>query len=298
VSPANVVTWEIPVLAKYRFSGHKWNPFVAAGPAFRTTGNLNFAPSHHGVAAGFGVETRWREWNIAPQVRYTRWAEDSFAGSPRSALNQVEFLIAATHGSGSPQRALGSRLSLGALYGWGLTNDLHSYSQTFTYIVVDGSTYTPVSESQNVTGLRDSVVGPTLEIALAKHFSVEADALHKPLRYVATTIPGDAPPTKPYTITARNSWQFPVLAKYRLRFGNVNPFIEAGPSFRVQAHYLSNHGATAGAGVEMHWRALHVAPRLRFTHWGPSGPYESYFARNEAVLLIGMSVGGPPAADR
>jgi len=43
VSPATVVTWEFPVLAKYRFAFRGVRPFVEAGPSFRTTGNLNSA---------------------------------------------------------------------------------------------------------------------------------------------------------------------------------------------------------------------------------------------------------------
>ncbi len=84
-----VVTWEFPVLAKYRFHGPKVTPFVEAGPAFRTTGNLNDTnPSHAGVAAGAGVETHWRGLNIAPTVRYTRWARDKFRpGRNRSRIS-------------------------------------------------------------------------------------------------------------------------------------------------------------------------------------------------------------------
>src|SRR5205814_5825386 len=43
VSPATVVTWEFPVLAKYRFALRGVKPFLEAGPSFRTTGNLNSA---------------------------------------------------------------------------------------------------------------------------------------------------------------------------------------------------------------------------------------------------------------
>ena len=53
VSPAPVVTWEFPVLAKYRFSLPVVKPFIEAGPCFRCAGNLNGAsPSNHGLAAG------------------------------------------------------------------------------------------------------------------------------------------------------------------------------------------------------------------------------------------------------
>lgn len=57
ISPSPVVTWEFPVLAKYRFSEGRFRPFIEAGPEFRTTGNLNFSPSRYGGTAGFGIET-------------------------------------------------------------------------------------------------------------------------------------------------------------------------------------------------------------------------------------------------
>lgn len=56
VSPSPVVTWEFPVLAKYRFGSGRLKPFFEAGPSFRTTGNLNFYPSHYGAPPGLA----WR----------------------------------------------------------------------------------------------------------------------------------------------------------------------------------------------------------------------------------------------
>jgi hypothetical protein len=41
--PSVIVTWELPVLAKYRFSSRTLRPFVEGGPSFRVTGNLNFS---------------------------------------------------------------------------------------------------------------------------------------------------------------------------------------------------------------------------------------------------------------
>ncbi|MDP9171313.1 MAG: porin family protein, partial [Acidobacteriota bacterium] len=72
-----VVTWEFPILAKYRFALSRVRPFIEAGPSFRTTGNLNGTnPSHYGFTAGAGVEMHLKQLNVAPVLRYTRWAED------------------------------------------------------------------------------------------------------------------------------------------------------------------------------------------------------------------------------
>ena len=107
VSPATVVTWEFPVLAKYRFPLQVVEPFVDVGPSFRTSGNLNGAsPSNHGFTVGGGVEFHLSKLRISPGVRYTRWAADDvhcFAAprskcsldiqQPLTIRNQAEFLV-------------------------------------------------------------------------------------------------------------------------------------------------------------------------------------------------------------
>jgi hypothetical protein len=81
--------------------------------------------------------------------------------------------------------------------------------------------------------------------------------------------------------------------------GKVNPFAEAGPSFRLPVVSLSADGVTAGAGVEVHWHAFHIAPAFRFTRWGTGdSPASSKFDRNEAALSVGFSFGGPALAAR
>jgi hypothetical protein len=97
VSPSPVVTWELPVLAKYRFSSPPVvKPFVEAGPAFRSPGNLNGTqPSNYGFAAGGGVEARAWKLKIAPQVRYLHWTADSSHSyfAPSTVSDQVELLV-------------------------------------------------------------------------------------------------------------------------------------------------------------------------------------------------------------
>ncbi len=94
ISPATVVTWELPAVVKYRFRSHVLKPFIEAGPSFRVAGNLNnAAPSPYGGTAGLGVEAQLGRVRIGPVMRYTHWAADpDFAGS-RSKRNQVELLV-------------------------------------------------------------------------------------------------------------------------------------------------------------------------------------------------------------
>ena len=93
-APATVVTWQFPLLAKYRFSSGNVKPFLEGGPAFRTAGNLNATnPSNHGVSAGVGIEGQWRALSLAPSIRYTRWAKDRYPWSHdvQTRSDQVEF---------------------------------------------------------------------------------------------------------------------------------------------------------------------------------------------------------------
>jgi hypothetical protein len=96
--PASVVTWEVPALAKYRFSRPAVKPFIEAGPSFRASANLNGAsPSSYGLTLGAGVEVRLWRLNVAPQVRYLRWARDNKNKvsliSPFTNPNQAELLV-------------------------------------------------------------------------------------------------------------------------------------------------------------------------------------------------------------
>jgi hypothetical protein len=104
----NVSTWEIPVLAKYRFKLLPFlRPYVEAGPDFRkTVGALYSWEAGNGLTAGGGVEIKVLKVRIAPEVRYIRWGPDSqepplttilgttFLQLPLpSRRDQVEFLV-------------------------------------------------------------------------------------------------------------------------------------------------------------------------------------------------------------
>jgi hypothetical protein len=300
VSPFPVVSFEFPVLAKYRFGAGTLKPFVEAGPSFRATGNLNFFPSHHGISAGIGVETHWRGLNIAPVVRYTRWAQDMLPFRPVSQLNQVELLVGVSRASESHWSPLGPRMSLGVIAEWELTNDISPYSGNVAVTIPEsGNTSSQANATEYVTGVKSLIGGPVMEIHLPRHLSVELDGFYRPLREDYKTVLDNGTVYASVTRTQATTWQFPVLAKYRFRLGKVNPFGEAGPSFRLPVVSLSAEGVTAGVGVEMHRHALHIAPALRFTRWGGgNSSASSEFARNEAALLVGFSFGGPALAAR
>jgi hypothetical protein len=145
--------------------------------------------------------------------------------------------------------------------------------------------------------VKSLIVGPVLEIHVPRHLSVELDGLYRPLWEHNKTLLDNGTVYSSVIYTETATWEFPVLAKYRFRLGRVNPFAQAGPSFRLPVRSLSADGITAGAGVEMHWHALHIAPTFRFTRWGASNALgSSEPARNEEALLVGFFLGGPTLA--
>lgn len=92
-SPNTIVTWEFPVLAKYKFPIHKVNPLIEVGPSFRSSGNLNgTAPSSYGGTFGLGAEAHVWKLKIAPVIRYTHWAGEG-RYEPHTKRNQVEALV-------------------------------------------------------------------------------------------------------------------------------------------------------------------------------------------------------------
>jgi hypothetical protein len=88
-----VLTWDFPVLAKYHLAKLGRAPFVEAGPSFRAAGNLNgYNPSHFGVTAGAGAETRKGWALLSTALRYTRWAKDGLPYSSLQSGGQSDYL--------------------------------------------------------------------------------------------------------------------------------------------------------------------------------------------------------------
>jgi hypothetical protein len=288
VSPSPVITYEFPVLAKYRFRWGAWRPFLEAGPTFRTTGNLNSAnPSHYGVAAGAGAEIRLGKFRLAPEVRYIRWASDPV--SPlvvRTRPDQIEVLTSfSTGGITGSERALARRISLGVVAGVTLTPDFRgSQGSSPTFIGTPTSAYTFVDSS----GPRSFLVGPMAEIAVAKGFLVEGDAIHRPMRYRTQIDTSGEISSFSRTI---DTWNLPVLGKYKFSVRGLKLLVEAGPSFRL-ANYLtgsSPYGVTAGAGIETHFRRLKIAPVVRYTYWGRNSiDFPELPFRNQLEVLGGF----------
>ncbi len=261
--------WEVPILVKYRVpvSGEPRlvSAFVEAGPSFRPW-LYSWREARTGFTGGVGLQFRVGTLRIEPTIRYTRWgAEQSYFGSYTGAKrDQLEFLIGASAGSSSLRPAVfGRRLSVGVLGGFGLSGDF--------------------PEKEGYASARSKLVGVALESAVSGRLLVEFDALYRPRilseRQRATVL----------------TWEFPVLAKYRINWPRRGSFFELGPSFRSSGNTNgsnpSRYGLTAGVGIDTGTDTLRVAPAVRYTRWAadPRTPYSpGVTIRNQVDVVVGF----------
>jgi opacity protein-like surface antigen len=266
------VTWQFPVLAKYRFPLSPVTPFLEAGPSFRTTGNRNTSPSHAGFSAGTGLDVHWHGLRISPTIRYTRWARGVWFTHP-SKQDQLEALVYFTAGPQSDRHPLGRRMSAGIVAG----GVLNRPGREIHFSTASGVEFPSSYDRQPQ---RSFLLGPHVELRVTDRWSLAAEAVYRPQRvWVRTTgafqdLDGSFRRVEvSQTSTGAVLWQFPVLAKYRFRSDGWRPYLEVGPSFRLPQDFggnLSSFGFTAGAGVDANWKSLHFEPGLRFSHFGPA----------------------------
>ena len=83
-------------------------------------------------------------------------------------------------------------------------------------------------------------VGPTAEVRLFGHLSVEADALFRGYRLQSSggsfILSGTSVVAIPVPVSASfrqnaKEWDFPLLLKYRFQAGAMHPFVDAGFEF-------------------------------------------------------------------
>src|SRR5579872_4430580 len=132
------------------------------------------------------------------------------------------------------------------------------------------------------------LVGPAIEVALPYHFALEAGALYSRFGYSSTTygLLGEQ-----YTERVRaNSWEFPLLAKYRFTGTRGRPFLAIGYAPRIArarfddsgfnvsfntslrspfsssygASFDTGHAVVAGAGLVFQKGHLRLVPEVRY----------------------------------
>lgn len=220
----------------------------------------------------------------------------------RTRLVTLAIFVAATC---QFDRLFAQGLSIGAIGGVRATDEL-------------SGTLTPESKRY--------IVGPTVELSLPLRLAVEFDALYRRVGYTgySSTVLANS-----ITRVRANSWEFPLIAKYRMPFFLVHPFVGVGyaprtihgnavasgsylsrltqnpPASvityffnqRTTASYSVTHGVVAAAGVDLHAGPIRLSPELRYVHWsspflnaqGGDGSFLFTSSQNEVFLMLGVS---------
>jgi hypothetical protein len=155
-----------------------------------------------------------------------------------------------------------------------------------------------------------------VELGLPLGFAVEVDALYHRTDYFIET-PNEGPQSG-----RANSWEFPVLLKYKLGTPLIKPFVEAGvaprtisgtvndtdtsilagagvattSSFSSNTNWKASLGVVLGGGVQFGLGPLRISPEVRYTHW-TSTPINETFAngptihstQQQADILVGIA---------
>ena len=169
-----------------------------------------------------------------------------------------------------------------------------------------------------VSATRRYTIGPAIGVQLVRHVSVEFDALYKPLGF--DQLVKTAGVLFVHTRTTADSWEFPLIAKYRFLPGRFAcPYVDGGVSFRkisrvstVAERYIdfarenpitmtsnnsetlanrSRQGGVLGVGVEIPFAHLRLSPEVRYTHWGADRNLDPqlHSNQNQADLLLGVT---------
>jgi hypothetical protein len=273
-----VDAWEFPLLLRYVLpSWRSAHSFFAVGPEFRSQQNAGATElSQVGVSAGAGLSFDLGHVRIAPQLRYTRWAENSIFPKYATRPDQIEFLAGIAYRTESEsRRVIGRKLELGVIAGLPLTRRFQSF---------DGGLF--AERTSYLAGL-------TATAAVSRGVRIEVAGIYKPLRAGSDL--------SRFSVL---TWQFPVLAQYSIpkRAFAWRPFVEGGPSFRLagnlNGYNPSHYGATLGTGVQTTVRGLLLAPALRYTRWTqdasvyrlPPGVHYNYPRTNPNALELVFGV--------
>ena len=190
--------------------------------------------------------------------------------------------------------------------------------QTFSVGIIGGARGTDDLNGAGATAAsKRYVIGAAVDIGLPLGFGVEADALYRREGYQSSF--GNFAYSV-FSDERSNSWEFPILLKYRLPFPAVRPFLEAGYAPRVIHGSISSnivqffptrlplqhvtgstdwpvsHGVVIGGGVQFVIGRLHLSPGLRYTYWN-NGAVSGYYAdgpawqstQNQVDILLGIA---------
>jgi len=267
-------TWEFPTLAKFRPPTFRTHLVFEIGSTFYSTQN----GTEFGITVGAGVEVPMKRISFVPRVRYTRWPAkdggiDTLHGLLSPRQDQIAIIVGFSQAAATSTRpnAFGKDVSIGGVVGMGLSDDFPSTVQ-----IING-----IPGSRTFSDSKSPVIGLMIELAPIRKLFIEFNGLYRPLHL--KTIGRETVLT----------WEFPILAKYKLPIARAKLFFEAGPAFRSSGNLNganpSKYGATGGSGVEIKWGQVRISPALRYSRWANDQTTASPTNRNQVEAIIGLS---------
>jgi len=162
-------------------------------------------------------------------------------------------------------------------------------------------------------------VGPAVALRLHGRLSIEVDALYKRIGYsrYGTYFNGQYERIK----TRADSWEFPVIARYRLLSSRIRPYFASGFSYHhisgaqsteqavvggtwfvfpldrvYDLQRTSNWGAIVAVGAETRLWGMDILPEIRYTRWSsdifrdPASPNRETVGsnRDQVEFLVGI----------
>lgn len=186
----------------------------------------------------------------------------------------------------------------------------------------------PVNDPPNTFGFLSTYTqsrwtgGPTVEVLLPFRFAIEFDVLYRTSRNVSTYNFGYGTALNPFTSSNServNSWDLPLLLKYRIPAGKIRPFISVGYQFTHESIKRLGYvqcvgpegsctppdfppsglpgssfsqesrwrgGPAAGAGLEFQAGWVTITPEARFSRFINTYPHD-----NRVTGLVGFTFG-------
>lgn len=160
---------------------------------------------------------------------------------------------------------------------------------------------------------RRYVFGPSIELDLPLRLAIEVDALYHRVGYEYGSTTSD--PAFMERERA-NSWEVPLLLKYKLPVPAIKPFVEVGiaprtisgtvtdsvtstnpftasyaGSYTYKATYPASVGLVVGGGVQLSVGRLQISPQARLTQWTGNPIFEINgleSTRQQLDLLVGV----------
>jgi hypothetical protein len=211
-----------------------------------------------------------------------------------------------------------------------LLGAISAFSQPFSYgakLGVPLTDFVSVAGSASPSGFLDYathtnryILGATGELRLPFGLGFELDVLYRHIDYQSTAQTVGANPATTSAATTGNSWEFPLLAKYRFKTKVLHPYVDGGAAWDTlqgltetvksvvegatnsttstsstpsELQNSSTRGFVLGGGLDFKFLVIHIQPEVRFTRWGakqflnPSALLHSN--QNQGEFLLGIT---------